>query len=359
MCTNCAVQLDQTLTNKFAERMMTVLNHGALGLMISLGHRTRLFDVMAELPPSTSHAIAAEANLYERYVREWLAVMVTGGVVEYDPKEKTYHLPAEHAAWLTRKNTPNNIAVTAQWLPLMAQVEDGIVECFYKGGGLGYDAYTRFNEVMAEESQQTVVTPLLEKLLPLMDGIKEKLEKGISVLDVGCGRGRALLQLAQAFPKSRFTGYDLMPEAVEYAKDEAVRLGLRNIVFAVKDASAISEQERYDLIFTFDAVHDQAKPAAVLKNIYTALKKGGTYFCQDIAGSSFVEKNKDHPLGPLMYAISCTSCMSVSLSMGGAGLGTMWGKELACQMFQEAGFPAVEVKNLEHDIINNYYIMTK
>lgn len=353
------MQIDQAESNQFVERMITLLNHSAIGLMMSVGYRTRLFDVMETLEPSSSQQIADAAGLQERYVREWLGVMVTGDIVHYDPENGTYSLPAEHAAWLTRKNSPNNLAVTTQWLPLMAQVEDRIVESFYKGGGLNYEEMGRFNEVMADESQQTVVTPLLDSLLPLMPGIQEKLEKGIRVLDVGCGSGRAMLFLAEEYPQSEFTGYDLLPEPIEHANDQAAKRGLKNARFEAKDAADIRETDAYDLIFTFDAVHDQANPDKVLKNIYIALKQDGIYFCQDIAGTSHVHKDKELPLSPFIYTISCTGCMSVSLGQGGAGLGAMWGRELAEKMMKAAGFTSVEMKQLEHDIINYYYIVKK
>lgn len=359
MCSNCAVQIDQAASDDFAEKMIGILNQGALGLMISIGYRTKLFDVMETLEPSSSQQIADAAQLSERYVREWLGAMVTGEIVQYNPEKSTYTLPAEHSAWLTRKNSPNNIAVTAQWLPMMAQVEDRIVESFKKGGGLAYSEYNRFNEIMADESCQTVVTPLVDTLIPLVDGLKEKLEGGIDVLDVGCGSGRAMLTLAKAFPKSRFTGYDFLDSAVQAAEEEAGKRQLTNVTFVQKDVACFDDKEKYDLIFTFDAVHDQARPDRMLKNIYNALKPEGTYFCQDIAGSSYVEKNMAHPVAPFMYTISTTHCMSVSLAQNGAGLGAMWGKELATTMMKEAGFTSVEVKELEHDFINYYYIVNK
>ena len=129
--------------------------------------------------------------------------------------------------------------------------------------------------------------------------------------------------------------------------------------FEVKDAAKLGERASYDLITTFDAVHDQADPAAVLKGIAEALKDDGVYLMQDTAGSSHVHKNMDHPIGPLLYAISTTHCMTVSLSQRGEGLGTMWGEEKAREMLKEAGFTKVQVEQLPHDIVNSYYIVTK
>src|SRR5262245_31728064 len=359
MCQACGMDLNEVKKNKFAEQILQHYNGAAITFMISVGHRTKLFDAMDGQAPLTSYAIATLAGLNERYVREWLGVMVTGGVIAYIADDKTYVLPAEHAAWLTRKNAPNNMAVTAQWMPLLSTVEDRVVECFKNGGGLSYSEYGRFHEVMADESEQTVVIPLVETLLPMVPGLKEKLEKGIEVLDVGCGRGRAIITMAQAFPKSRFTGYEFSEEAVRDAREEARRLNLTNVRFEVKDVADFNDTARYDLITTFDAVHDQAKPDVVLRNIYRALKSDGVYFCQDIAGSSLLENNMDHPIAPLLYTISTTHCMRLSLAQGGAGLGTMWGKELATEMMKAAGFKTVELRQLEHDFINYYYIVRK
>ena len=352
-------ELDQAKSEAFAERMIGILNDAALALVTSIGHRTGLFDVMAGLPPSTSQQIADAANLNERYVREWLGAMVVGRIVEHDPEDGTYYLPQEHAAWLTRAASPNNIAVTAQFIPVLGMVEDGIVESFKHGGGLPYSAFPRFHEVMAEDSGQTVVAALADHILPLVPGLIERLEEGIDVLDVGCGSGRALNLMARTFPNSRFSGYDFSEEAIARARAEAQEHGTTNVRFELKDAAALDEKASYDLITTFDAVHDQADPAAVLKGIADALREDGVYLMQDIAGSSHAHKNMNHPIGPLLYTVSTMHCMTVSLSQGGEGLGTMWGEEKAREMLEEAGFKEVEVKQLPHDFMNSYYIVTK
>jgi SAM-dependent methyltransferase len=311
---------------------------------------------MSTLPPSTSRQIARAAGLEERYVREWLGAMVTGGIVEYDPATSWYTLPAEHAMWLTRAASPNNLAVATQFIPVLAAVEDEIVGVFKRGGGVPYSSYHRFHEVMAEESAQTVVAALFDGILPLVPGLRAKLERGIEVLDVGCGSGRALVALAKAFPKSRFHGYDLSAEATAVGRAEAASLGLTNVHFAVRDVTSLDDLNRFDLITAFDAIHDQAKPGSVLAGIARALKPGGTYLMQDIGGSKHVHKNADLPLGPMLYTISCMHCMTVSLAAGGDGLGTMWGEETALDMLAEAGFGNVEVHRLPHDVMNCYYV---
>ena len=346
-------------SEKFVSKLIDIINFGSLNIMISIGYRTGLLDVLANIEPSGSEQISEKAGLNKRYVREWLGAMVTGGIVDYDPVNKLYSLPPEHAAWLTRAATPDNVAVTTQWLSVLASVEDKIRDCFKKGGGLSYSDYGRFHEVMADESRQTVIVPLVEHLLPLAGNIIDQLNEGIEVLDLGCGSGLALVEMAKSFPKSSFTGYDLSEDAVATGIKQAADLGLENIKFEAKDISVMNEKEHFDFITTFDVIHDQAKPDVVLKNIYNALKPEGTYFMQDIAGSSFVEKNMEHPIGSFLYTISCLHCMSVSLGQDGKGLGAMWGKELATEMLKDAGFRNIEIKELPHDPINYYYIVKK
>lgn len=356
------MNLNQKKADAFAERFLGILNQGALCLMASIGHRTGLFDAMAEQPPMTSEGIAKRAGLNERYVREWLGAMVTGGVVEYDERADTYKLPAEHAAFLTRKAAPNNMAVFAQYIPLLATVEDDIVACFTRGGGVPYAKYPRFHHVMAEESGQTVLPSLFVHILPLVPGLTAKLERGIRMLDVGCGSGRALNLLARRFPKSIFLGYDLSEDAIAQGASEAREHGLTNVQFVAKDLSRFDQDavaEGFDFITTFDAVHDQGSPMALLKGIHRALKPDGVYLMQDIRSSSHVHKNLGHPIGPFLYTVSCLHCMTVSLAQGGEGLGAMWGEEKARELLAAAGFTHVDVHQLAHDFQNSYYVVRK
>jgi predicted O-methyltransferase YrrM len=293
MSTDILCPPEEAQVAAFADRLVGILNGGALNLMIGIGHRTGLFDVMADLPASTCKQIARHADLNERYVREWLGAMVTGRIVNYDPSYETYELPAEHAALLTRSAVPTNFAATCQWLAVLAGVEDQIVKCFQQGGGVHYEAFHRFHEVMAEESAQTVVAALTEHIVPLVDGLEKRLRQGIDVLDVGCGSGRAACLLAAEFPKSRFVGYDLCSDAIAAAEAEAKGQGLTNIRFEVRDVSQLGETEKFDLITGFDVIHDQAKPDAVLRQIAAALRPGGTFLMQDILASSHLEKNLD------------------------------------------------------------------
>lgn len=360
MCTSCQLPtFENANADAFGERLLQVLNHGALATMISVGHRTGLFDVMDGLPPSTSKDIARAAGLNERYVREWLGAMVTGQVVEVDPASGRFRLPDAHAACLTRAAAPNNLAAFAQYIPLFGTVEDGIVRCFEEGGGLPYDAFPRFQSVMAEDSGQTVLPALIETILPLVPGLVAKLEEGLDVLDVGFGRGKALNLMAKTFPNSRFTGYEISEEGVLFARAEAEANGIENVRFEIRDAAAFDDTEAFDLICTFDAVHDQADPDGLLKNIHRALRSDGVYLMQDIDASSEVAGNVSHPMGTLLYTISCMHCMTVSLAEGGRGLGAMWGVDTAEEMLRTAGFTSVAIHRLPHDLQNAYFVVRK
>ncbi|MEE9607296.1 MAG: class I SAM-dependent methyltransferase [Myxococcota bacterium] len=351
--------LDRAKAEDFSARMVGVLNDAALALMTSVGHQAGIFDAMEDLPASTSEEIARAAGLNERYVREWLGAMVTGRVIEYDATSRSYALPAEHAASLTRAAGVANLSIQMRWIACMGGVEEGIVESFRKGGGVPYSAYSRFHEIMAEESGQVIDAALVQKTLPLVPGLVERLTRGIDVLDVGCGSGHAINVMARAFPHSRFTGYELSEEGVAAGRAEAEASGLPNAAFEVRDVESLGEPAGFDLVTAFDAIHDQAQPTAVLAGIAAVLHADGTFLMVDIAASSELAENLDHPLAPFLYSISTMHCMTVSLARQGEGLGTMWGEQKAREMLAAAGFQNVAVHRVDGDILNSYFVASK
>ena len=352
-------EVELTGSEEFAERLVRLLNDGALALLVSVGHRTGLFDVMSSLPAATSAEIASAADLNERYVREWLAAMTTGGIVDHDAAAETFELPAERAAWLTRAAGPDNLAMQAQYVALMALVEDQIVDCFHHGGGVPYSEFPKFQRLMAEDSGAVHDATLLDITLPLVPDLIERLRDGIDVADVGCGSGHAINLMAEAFPQSRFVGFDLSDDGLAAARTEAAEKGLTNASFEERDAAALDETARFDLITSFDAVHDQARPDLMLAGIAQALRPDGVYLCVDVGTSSTLAENVDHPLGPFLYTISCMHCMTVSLAYDGMGLGTMWGEQKARAMLRDAGFAKIETEKVVGDVVNSYYIATK
>lgn len=351
-----SLAFDVQKAENFAGRFIGTLSEAALAIMTSLGHRAGLFDTLASIPGSTSADLATAAGCQERYVREWLGVMVTSRVVDYSPATRTYTLPPEHAAFLTRAASPENFAVTSQFICVSASVEDAMLERFRSGGGLHYGHFDRFHEVMAEDSAQLVVSNLKTGILPVVPGLVDRLEVGIEVADVGCGAGLAMLKLAEAFPNSNFTGFDLCPDAFAETESEAREKSVANLSLEARDLSNVEALGRFDLITAFDAVHDQKNPQRFLKMVRSSLSHGGVFLMQDIGGSRDLEKNIDNPFAPLLFTISCMHCTPISIGQGGPGLGAMWGVETAQEYLATAGFGEVETHRLPHDPINAYFV---
>jgi SAM-dependent methyltransferase len=349
-------------TEQFTARMADVIDNAAATLLVSIGHQTGLFETLAQLPPTTSAGLADAAGLDERYVREWLGGMVTARIIDYDPTagpSGTYTLPPHRAAVLTRAAQGRNLAAVAQYIPLLAEVEQGIIGCFRNGGGLPYSEFPRFHTVAAERSELVLDAALIDVVLPLVEGLSERLRAGVEVADFGCGSGHAVNLMAQAFPASRFTGLDFSAEAIGAAAAEAERLHNSNATFVRADLTTLDAVAAYDVITAFDAIHDQAQPTQVLANISRALRPGGIFLMVDIRASSRLEDNIDLPMSTYTYAISTMHCMTVSLALDGEGLGTAWGEQRAITMLADAGFTDVRVEHIDEDPSNNYYIARK
>jgi SAM-dependent methyltransferase len=238
----------------------------------------------------------------------------------------------------------------------MGAVQDRVLECFESGAGTCYSDYPCFHQIMAEDSEQTVTSQLFRVMLPLAPGLVARIEAGIDVLDAGCGRGSALLAMAQRYLASRFVGIDLCAEAVGAAQREARSLGLHNIHFEARDLAGYEERQRFDFITSFDAVHDQRDPQGLIHSLRGALRSGGVYLMQDIGGSARLENNLEFPLATLLYAVSCVHCLPISLGQGGPGLGTIRGWETAEAMLRTAGFSNIERHVLPHDPMNVWFV---
>ncbi|HSN83723.1 MAG TPA: class I SAM-dependent methyltransferase, partial [Polyangiales bacterium] len=278
------------------------------------------------------------------------------GIVDYDPSDETYFLPRHRAACLTRAAGSDNLASLSQFVSLIGEVEAPMVEVFQRGGGLPYSAFPRFHALMAEESRAVFESTLLSRTLPLVSGLASALDSGIEVADIGCGQGDALLILAERFPRSRFVGIDFSPQAIARARDTVAERKLTNLDFQVRDAATFVGEPTYDLITAFDAIHDQAQPRRVLSAIRERLKPTGVFLMVDIHVSSRLECNLGHPFAPFLYTISTLHCTPVSLAEGGEGLGACWGEETARELLAEAGFSSVEVRRVEGDMVNAYFI---
>jgi len=343
----------------YASRIGRTLNSGFVSLMISIGHRTRLFDTMATLPPSTSADIASAAGLTERYVREWLGAMTTARIVHYDLRTGTYFLPIEYAAVLSRGAGTASLAPAAQMLALLAGIEDQVVAGFHTGSGVEAETYSRLDQLLGDEKRQLVDDDYAEAILDLMPGIDLRLAAGATVLDAGCGDGAILTILAQKFPRSAFRGYDLSHEAIARANERLEETNLTNVDFAVGDVASLDEPRSYDLILAMESIHEQAFPRLVLRNLFNALRRDGVFLMQEVAASSHVARNVENPFAPMLYALSLMHAVPLALAQDGEALGRMWGEERARQMLSEAGFTKLRFESVVTDPLRYYCVASK
>jgi SAM-dependent methyltransferase len=348
--------LDPERVEAFAGRLFELYTGGLLTFLVDIGHRTGLFAAAAA-GPATSAELAARADLQERYVREWLGAMVTGGILEYDPAAGTYRLPAEHAACLTGPGSAN-LAPLSRLDTHLAKHVDAVALAFREGGGVPYSAFRpEFTDVMDAMGRGVFDELLVEAVVPLVPGLAERLAAGARVADVGCGTGHAMVLLAAAY--STFVGYDLADDAIARARTEAAAAGLANARFEVRDAARLTTDEPFDVVFVFDAVHDQVAPAAALERIHAALAPGGTFVMLEPRAATDLAGNLGNPVAPLLYSVSTLHCLTVSLAGGGAGLGAAWGEELARSMLADAGFADVAVHEAPGDPVNAVFVATR
>lgn len=340
---------------RFAGTLMATYTASMTTLMIDLADRTGLLDALAA-GPGTSAEVAARAGLTERYVRECLGGLTCAGIVDHDASTARFTLPAAHAACLTGPGALN-LAPMARLCTLLAPHVDGVAKAFREGGGVPYESFRpEFTEVMDGMSRGLFDGRLLDGIVPLVDGLADRLTAGARVADVGCGTGHAVNLLARAFPRSTVVGFDISADAIAAARAEAAAWGLGNASFEIVDAVALPSDPPFDVFLAFDAVHDQVDPAGVLAAVRRALAPGGVFAMMDVKASSALADNVGNPLAPLLYGVSTLHCLTVSLAHGGAGLGTVWGRELACAMLADAGFTDVIVHDVPDDPMDSLYV---
>lgn len=338
-----------------SHRIIDILNDGALALLLSIGHRTKLFDVMVGRPPSTAEEIAEAASLNERYVREWLEGVVKGGIVSHDPAAGTFEVPPGYGPHLSRSALSKNLAELAELVPILGAQEDRIVESFRRDGHTPFDARPSFRELIskaAHESDQAVVETLVDSIFPLVPGLLDGLRAGIEVLDIGCGNGRAVMLTALAFPNSTFHGYDSFQHHIDRAKYRAFMMGLNNVYFRQKSIAELDDPARYHLITDFGGIRDETRPKQVLENIARALRPRGIFLMQELAASSHVTDRFGLPQDSLLHTLE-------SLAETDEDRTALGGEQKATRSLLEASFESLVVHRLPHHIYNCYFVATK
>lgn len=334
--------VEQDRAKEFRAKLLGIFTGGVLTKLIDIGYQTGLFEA-SKGGPATSEELSERASLRERYVREWLGAMASSGIYAYDPDTQRYTLPEEHAVALTGESA-SNLCPNSRMINHFGTHLPQLVRCFRAGGGIPYAAYRPvFTQCMDDMWRRIFDQHLVGAFIGAVPGVSEALQQGIRVLDIGCGTGHAMNILARDFPRSTFLGYDIAEDAIATAEAEAKGMGLTNSTFATMDVAHLPGGGKFDLITAFDAIHDQVAPDAVLDGVSKAMTPRGTFLMIDFKFSSRVEENIGNPFAPLYYGISLMHCMPVSLALGGAGLGTVWGEQTARRMLQEAGFGSVEI----------------
>lgn len=355
-------EIDRDALDQYVQRVTGSIAAGLNCAISSLGDKLGLYDALHSLRIASSQELAERTGLHERWLREWLRHQACMQQIEYDPETDRFFLSPEAIAVLLDQKHPAYFGGGFESATASFDSLPGLVKSFHSGIGFSYDDHgpgcASGIERMSRYFNENTLVP---NVLPLLDDVVEKLEAGAKVADVGCGGGVATLAMAQSFPNSEFIGYDISDHALARARDNLDTIDAPNIRFVNPLSELMPAEPTFDLITTFDVIHDAAHPQPLLNAIYQALKTDGTFLCEDIRSFPTFQRNlEDHPLAGLLYGFSIMVCMSSSLSTSdGAGLGTLgFNEEVARDMTSLAGF--TRFRRLDYDNpMNNYYEVRK
>jgi 2-polyprenyl-3-methyl-5-hydroxy-6-metoxy-1,4-benzoquinol methylase len=327
--------------------------------MCYIGDRLGLFADLARNGAASSQELAARLCLQERYVREWLSALACANYILYDASTGRFHLPAEHVPSLVEAGGPFSLG---GWYPLViAQlgVLNSVIQAFRQGGGVSYTAYSPdLWEGEARISARMYDQLLLQEWFPLLPEVAARLTEGVEVADLGCGQGKGLINLAQAFPASRYTGYDVSELVITQARQAAEAAGVAERVTFVHQPIAGALPAIYDVIMTFNVVHHAAYPVQFLRSIRQSLRPGGIYLCLDLEGVEHLDVSMGQS-GVCSYGESVLFCMTTALAGGEEALGSLGLSEVKLRTFcQQAGFGAVRRVPLERPGLHLYVIRT-
>jgi SAM-dependent methyltransferase len=344
--------VDRRAAGDFARALVGHLSSAMAVTALELGQRLGLLERLDGRPVPVAD-LAAEAGLVERYVREWAELLVTAGVLVADEAAGTVVLPPAHAAALVRPGPYDLSGMTALATAFATSVDD-LAQVFRDGGGIGYDRQrVDVDAVMDRLSGGRHEALLVDVHLAQVPGLHDRLAAGARVLELGCGRGRAARLLARAFPASTVTGVDLSPAAVEAAR--AAAADLPNAAFEVGTATA-PPAGPWDVVCAFDVVHDLAEPLAALAAARRVLADDGVLLLIDSGAPPTLAERSQLPWAPMLYGVSLVHCLTVSLAQGGAGLGTMWGRDGVLAALADAGFADVRTYALKADPMDLLYV---
>lgn len=332
---------EQERLERFLDSTLGDIKGAMVLAMAHLGDRLGLFKALAE-GPMTSPELARRTNLQERYVREWLAGMTCAEYLEYDATRERFTLPSVHAQVLADEGGPCFLGGIFQEMPAVWDVIDALAQRFRTGGGLSIEDYRGdWWDGMERFTATWFRNFLLQQWIPAAEDIEARLRRGARVADLGCGRGLALVTLAKAFPRVIAVGYDLVDANLQAARRLAEQEGVADRVSFVKHDIQSGLTGDYDLVLSFDTLHDLGDPAAAFGAVHEALQADGSFLVLEFKVADRLEHNIG-PMGAMLYAWSLAYCMTTALGMGGAGVGTCGMPESRIrQLASAAGFTAL------------------
>jgi SAM-dependent methyltransferase len=331
--------IDQTKLESFFMRAVGDLSAGYGGVMVSLGSKLGLYKAMSGAGPISAKELAARTGCAERYVSEWLNAQAAGGYVRYHAVSETYELSPEQAMVLAEEDSPVFIPNAWQVPASMWFDEERAIEAFRTGKGVAWgDHDRRLYCGVAAFYRNAYRGSLVSEWLPALDGVVEQLDAGIAVADVGCGYGHSTILMAQAFPQSRFHGFDAHSASIDEARRNAADAGLAARVGFDMARAVDYPGKNYGLICFFDCLHDMGDPIAAARHAAKVLAPDGTVMLVEPFANDRVEDNLS-PVARLYYAASTTLCCAHAISEGGnLVLGAQAGEARLAEVFRKAGF---------------------
>lgn len=341
-------------TQNFAQKIVGCYSGYAISLMIHIGDRLGLYTALSNQGAMNAAQLAKQTGLQQRWLLEWLREQASAGILEHRGEEH-FMLSDAGAAVLANPASPFYLAGFFNSMVPLSTL-DRTAQAFSTGIGMSYEEHGT-NCACTMKRMFAPGHALLPYFLGRVEGLVERLQSGGRVLDVGCGVGGALCELAKAFPNSTFVGCDESPTAIDIARSDTHDLGLTNIHYHVLKGENLPVSPEYDLVLTLDCVHDMAFPQKVLNAIRHTIKPDGVFVIKDIRSSNIIEENLGNPMAPLLYGLSVVYCLSSALSEpGGAGLGTMgFNPVVAKAMTAAAGFTRFEQLVIDEDPFNYFY----
>jgi SAM-dependent methyltransferase len=333
--------MDASRVESFVGQALGELGATLNAALVVIGDRLGLYRAMAGAGPLSSTELAEATGTNERYVREWLNAQAAGGYVDYDAATHRYTLPAEHAFVLADDTSPYFLPGAFELMTASVRDEPKITEAFRSGSGVGWHEHSHGVFDGCERFfRPGYVANLVSAWLPALDGVQEKLQAGARVADVGCGHGASTLLMAEAYPASRFTGFDYHAGSIERARERAADAGLSNVGFEIAPAAGFAGSG-YDLVTMFDCLHDMGDPVGAARHVRASLAPDGTWMIVEPFANDRVEDNLN-PVGRIYYAASTLLCTPASLSQEvGLALGAQAGEARLSDVVTAAGFTQV------------------